>query len=283
MPSAALLGVKGGPAIAPGSSMPTSILLDVAGKKVLVDAGLGVCRGICDQGVALPEIDLILITHLHSDHYLELGPFFHTAWVAGLKTPIPVIGPTGLKAYWEGFQASMRFDIELRIEDEGRCDFAPLADIREISEGTVWDEDGLTVFAMRNLHPPIKETYALCIEGEGLKIVLSGDTAAIDEMIPFAEDAHLLVHEALLAKGIDALCESLGVPDGRLKKHLLRSHASAPDVGRIATAAKVGHLALNHMVPNMDPNFTAEDWTKAVRETWDGPLTIGTDGVKIEL
>ena len=91
--SVALLGVKGGPAIKPGSNMPCSNLVQIAGKNIVVDAGLGVCRGICDQGVELNEIDMIIITHLHSDHYLELGPLFHTAWTAGLNKPIKVIGP----------------------------------------------------------------------------------------------------------------------------------------------------------------------------------------------
>ena len=69
----ALLGVKGGPAIKPGSNMPTASLMRIGGKVILVDADLGVTRGICDQGVALTDLDLIVITHLHSDHYLELG------------------------------------------------------------------------------------------------------------------------------------------------------------------------------------------------------------------
>ena len=37
-----LLGVKGGPAIRPGSNMPTSTLIHINGKNLLVDAGLGV-------------------------------------------------------------------------------------------------------------------------------------------------------------------------------------------------------------------------------------------------
>ena len=34
----------------------------------------------------------IFISHLHSDHYLELGPLLHTAWTAGLKTKVTVYG-----------------------------------------------------------------------------------------------------------------------------------------------------------------------------------------------
>ena len=118
----ALLGTKGGPAIRPGSSMPTSNLYVLNDQKIVVDCGLGVTKGLVDQGIQLKDLSLIFITHLHSDHYLELGPMLHTAWTAGLKTPVVVYGPRGLLDYWLGFIASMKADIELRIEDEGRPD-----------------------------------------------------------------------------------------------------------------------------------------------------------------
>lgn len=279
----ALMGVKGGPAIKPGSNMPTSTLLQIGGKVILVDAGLGAARGICDQGVALTDLDLIVITHLHSDHYLELGPLLHTAWVAGLRRPIPIIGPKGLATYWAKFLASMDFDISLRIDDEGRCPLAPLADIREITEDVVEQQDGLTLRALRNQHPPITDSFALSFETPQKKIVLSGDTTYFDGMVDFARGANLLVHEVLLEDGVDALCASLGVTDDRLKQHLMRSHTAAPDVGRIARDAGVGHLALHHFVPGADPDLTPAKWEVAIRATWNGPLTLGTDGIRIDV
>ena len=94
----ALLGTKGGPAIRPGSSMPTSSLLCLNDHKIVVDCGLGVTRGLVDQGMQLKDLSVIFITHLHSDHYLELGPLIHTAWTAGLKSKVDVWGPGGLEA-----------------------------------------------------------------------------------------------------------------------------------------------------------------------------------------
>ena len=243
--------------------MPTSILVRVGGKNILVDAGLGVTRGICDQGMELKDIDLIIITHLHSDHYLEFGPFFHTAWVGGLKHSIPVIGPNGLNKCWAGFIASMSFDIDLRIEDEGRCDFASLADISVMSEGVIYEADGVKITTMLNEHPPIAESYALKIEAQGKTAVLSGDTTFMDQMVDFTKGADLLVHEVLLESGVDALCASLGVTDGRLKHHLMRSHTTAPDVGLIAKRAGVKALAVNHFVPGADPTITDANWIKA--------------------
>lgn len=281
MASITLLGVKGGPAIRPGSNLPTSTLVQMGGRTILVDAGLGASRGICDQGVALPEIDLVFVTHLHSDHYLELGPFFHTAWMAGLSRPVPVIGPSGLGHYWRHFVESMSFDIDLRIEDEGRTDFASLAELRTIGDGLVFSDDRLRVTAMRNVHPPIAESFALRLEADGKVLVLSGDTAFMPEMIDFARGADLLVHEAMLMAGVDALVKRVPNGDERLRRHLLRSHTPAEDCGRIATEAGVGALALNHFVPDGDPDFTETHWVAKVRETWAGPLHIGRDGMRI--
>jgi ribonuclease BN (tRNA processing enzyme) len=277
----ALLGVKGGPAIRPGSHMPVSMLLQMAGKNIVIDAGLGVARGICDQGIALTDIDLIVITHLHSDHYLELGPLLHTAWTAGLNRTIPVIGPTGLDAYWAGFQASMAFDIDLRIRDEGRCDFSSLADFHDIQD--VHQFDGFTLRTMRNVHPPIFDTFALRFDAAATSVVLSGDTAYMDEMARFATGADLLVHEAMLRDGVEALCARMINGDDRLRTHILRSHTDAADVGRIARDAGVKQLAINHLVPDGDPDFTDEHWEQAVRTHWNGPLLLGKDGMRIPL
>lgn len=277
----ALMGVKGGPAIRPGSHMPMSMLLRMAGKNIVIDAGLGVTRGICDQGVALTDIDLIVITHLHSDHYLELGPLFHTAWTAGLNRPIPVIGPKGLDTYWAGFQASMGFDIDLRIRDEGRCDFGSLADIHIIVEKH--DFGDIAMHTMRNVHPPITDTFALRFDGPTSSVVLSGDTAYMPQMAHFSKNADLLVHEAMLRDGVEALCKRMTNGDGRLRTHILNSHTDAADVGRIAQDAGVKQLALNHFVPDGDPDFTDQHWTDAVRSHWNGPLFLGKDGMTIAL
>ncbi len=279
MTSLRLMGVKGGPAIRPGSHMPTSNLLHMGGKRVLIDAGLGCTRGICDAGVPLTDIDAIIITHLHSDHYLELGPLFHTAWTAGLNRPVPVIGPAGLHTYWAGFLASMEADISLRIEDEGRCPLAPLAELSVLSDEAPFALGGITVTAMRNMHPPIHDSYALRFDANGQRIVISGDTAYMPEMVDFAAGADILVHEAMLVEGVEALVARMANGDARLRTHILRSHTSARDVGRVAQAAGVKQLALTHMVPDGDPDFTEDHWRAEVREHYKGRLHISADGL----
>ncbi len=115
----ALLGTKGGAAVRPGSAMPTSTLLRLGGHRVVVDCGLGVTRALVDQGVSLADLSRIFITHLHADHYLELGPLLHTAWLAGLATPVDVHGPAGLDRYWAGWLQAMADEITARFAGLG--------------------------------------------------------------------------------------------------------------------------------------------------------------------
>ena len=278
-----LLGTKGGPAIRPGSTNPTSNLLRLAGLEIVVDCGLGVTRGLVNQGMQLRDLQTIFITHLHSDHYLELGPLIHTAWTAGLKTPVTVYGPSGLERYWLQFIESMRDDINLRIADEGRPDLASLVRIHSLGEGNVVSTHGIAVTAMKNTHPPLIDTFALSFQTDNAKVVFSGDTAYMPALAEFAKGADLLIHEAMLGAALPALFARIGNGDQRLHDHWMRSHTLAEDAGKIATAAEVGALALNHLIPSDDPDYGFEHWQTAVSPTWNGPLHVASDGMKIPL
>ena len=279
----ALLGTKGGPSVRPGSTMPTSSLLCLDGRLIVIDCGLGVTRGLVDQGMRLESLSLIFITHLHSDHYLELGPLIHTAWTTGLKTPVVVYGPEGLADYWEAFLQSMAADIVLRVEDEGRKELRDLVEIRTIDAGDLHAEPQLTVTAMRVEHPPLVDCFALRFSGSGREVVMSADTAYLPALADFASGADLLVHEAMLGAALPALVARVGTDNDKLMKHLTRSHTTASDAARIAAAAGVGALALHHLIPSDDPDYTPDHWHEAVAPHWSGPFHLGRDGLRIEL
>lgn len=281
--SVALLGTKGGPAIRPGSSMPTSNLLCLNNSRIVVDCGLGVTKALVEQGMQLKELRLVFITHLHSDHYLELGPLIHTAWTAGLNNEVVVWGPDGLELYWKQFLASMRADIDLRITDEGRPVLEDLVKINTINEGQLVQHDSITVQAMRTKHPPLIDCFALAFETSQTKVVFSGDTAPLDSLTDFAKGADLLVHEAMLESALPALLKRVGNGSEKLMAHWLRSHTYAHDAARIATSAGVKALALNHLIPADDPAYTKAQWVDAVSSHWQGELHIGQDGMKIKL
>lgn len=277
-----LLGSKGGPAIRPGGPWPTSSLLQIGGRTLVVDCGLGVTRGLTDAGVALKALDLIVITHLHSDHVLELGPLIHTAWTAGLSEPVRVFGPAGTRAYWQGFLQSMSFDIEIRIVDEGRPDLRALVEVVEFSEGEIFSEYGLTLSALRVDHPPVTDCFALRFDRAEGSVVFSSDTAHFPPLADFSKGADILVHEAMLAEGVDRLVARTG-NGARLKEHLLASHSFAEQAAAIATAAGVGRLVLHHLIPADDPEISEAHWIAAARKNWAGALTIATDGLVVKI
>ena len=278
-----LLGTKGGPAIRPGSSMPTSNLFCLNGQQIVVDCGLGVTKGLVDQGMQLKDLSLIFISHLHSDHYLELGPLLHTAWTAGLQTPVTVYGPDGIFAYWDHFLASMKADIDLRIADEGRPDLRELVSFHVIDAGDVMLRDGVHVTAMRTVHPPLVDCFAFSFKTAATHVVFSGDTAPLPALTDFARGADLLIHEAMLEEALPALMARVGNGSEKLLQHMQRSHCCAHDAARLATDADVARLALNHLVPSDDPDYGPQNWEEAVADHWTGPLYIGHDGLRIDL
>lgn len=277
-----LLGTKGGPALRPGGPWPTSSLLELGGRRIVIDCGLGVTRGLVDAGIALKELDIVFVTHLHSDHVLELGPLLHTAWTAGLSTPVAVFGPAGTARYWDGFCSSMAYDLDTRIADEGRPDLRALVTVSEFAEGAVPAGGGITVSALRVDHPPVTECYALRFGHDGKSVVFSADTAYFPPLAEFARGADVLVHEAMLADGVDRLVARTG-NGSRLRQHLFASHTLAEEAGGIARRAEAGRLVLHHLIPADDPQVTEADWIAAARKNWQGPLTIGRDGLVVPL
>jgi ribonuclease BN (tRNA processing enzyme) len=275
-----LLGVKGGPAIRQGGAMPTASLLQLSDKNIVVDCAIGVSRSIVNAGVSLLDIDVIFITHLHSDHVLELGPLLYTAWTTGLNKTVQVYGPPGIEAYWDGFLNSMEFDQTIRIEDEGRTPIRNLVEFHIIGEGAVCEFGGITVTALRTEHPPVTDCFALRFDTNAKRVVFSADTRYFPPLAEFSYGADVLVHEAMLTAGIDTLVRRTAGAE-RLREHLLASHTAAEDVGKIALAAAVKILVLNHLVPADDPNFTDADWLGELSKHWTGDTKVGRDEMAV--
>ena len=139
---------------------PSANLIVYKSISIVIEAGFGVTFKLLDAGINLSMIKYIFITHHHSDHNLELGPLLYNLWINGLKEPIHVYAPVGLKSsffYWQ----SNQFDIETRIKDEGRSDIRELIISHEYSEGNLISNTDFEVTAMKNIHPPVIESYAL--------------------------------------------------------------------------------------------------------------------------
>ena len=277
-----LLGVKGGPAIRGYAPSPSANVLVWNDVPYVIDAGYGATFKMADAKVPLTALRTIFVTHLHSDHTLEVPTLAYNAWAIGLKTPVDVYGPAGVNELLDGFWLSQRFDIEIRMADEGRPDLRKLVTPHVVREGAVLERDGVRVTALRNHHPPIRESYAYRFDLGGKTVVFSGDTAYFPTLAEFSMGADILVHEVAYGPGLEALAARN--PNGAtLLEHLRASHTLAEDVGRIAQAAGVKTLVLNHFVPADDRSITDEIWANAVRTTFSGEIVVGRDGLDVPL
>ena len=284
-----LLGTKGGPSLrAEGASfLPTSSHLAMAGRSIIIVCGLGVTASMVKAGYPLTGLTDIFVTHCHSDHVLEFGALLHTAWTAGLDRPVSVFGPPEIATIWRQFCEMMRFDITIRMADEGRMPFAALAQINIIDAKTpdpirLVDDGGLTVSALRNDHPPVVDSYALRFDADGKSITFSGDTRYLPSLAGFAKNSDVLVHEAMLEKGLDHVLAKTKTGDDRLRNHLFAAHSFAEQAGQIAAAANAGHLVLNHLIPPERDICNDADWQAETGRSFDGRCSVGHDGMAIE-
>jgi ribonuclease BN (tRNA processing enzyme) len=277
------LGTKGGPRVTTGRSNPANVLL-VDGVPFVVDCGPGVTKRLVEAKVALPSVRYIFVTHMHSDHVLELGNLVYGGWAIGLNHEVDAFGPVGLDGLVRNYWESIKDDVEIRIPDEGKPDPRKLLKVKEIVEpGPVMATDKVKVTAFRTPHPPINEkNYAYKFETPKGVIVYACDTAYNPKLAEFAAGADLLIHEALYVPGVDAMTKRVKNA-AHLKEHLMASHTTTEDVGKIAAAAKVKKLVMTHLVPGDVPSITDEMWTEDVRKHYSGPIVVARDLMEIEL
>jgi ribonuclease BN (tRNA processing enzyme) len=275
------LGTKGGPRVGLGPSNPANLVM-VNGTPYVIDCGMGVSHQLIAAGIPLESIKYIFIGHHHSDHNLEYGNLVYNAWVTGLSTPIHSFGPKGLEAMTQTYWELNKFDIETRIEDEGRPDLRKLLIAKDITEdGVVLQTGDVKVTAFRTPHPPITDNFAYRFETPDGVIVFSSDTAYNPKLAEFAKGADVLVHEALFVPWVDRLVAR--VKNGAtLKKHLLDSHTTAEDVGRVADAAGVKLLVMSHLVPG-DLDVTDEQWLGEAKKTFKGRIIVARDLMELKL
>ena len=271
-----LLGTQGGPFIRSYKQTPSANLIVYKNVPFVIDTGYGVTFKLIDAGINLSTLRYIFITHHHSDHNLELGPLLYNAWISGLAEPIHVYAPTGLNALLNAYWESNRFDIDIRIKDEGRPDIRKLVINHEISEAVLISNSDFEISSLKNIHPPIEDSYAFKFKLGKKIIVFSGDTAFCPALADFAAGADYLIHEVMYGSAVDEMAKRR--PNAtKLIASIKSHHTSAEDVGRIAKAANVKNLVLNHFVPPDDKSLTDQVWIDAVRKTFSGNIIVGKD------
>jgi ribonuclease BN (tRNA processing enzyme) len=270
-----LLGTKGGPTPSRFRA-PASNLLVVDGAPFVIDCPDGVAQRLVSAGVALDRLSDIFITHHHSDHVAGLGALLDLAWGSGLRTPVTVYGPEPMARVLAAQLAANAVDVELRVAEEGRPPLAPLVAAREVTTGAILETPLVRVRCAPVDHYTVP-ARAYRFDTPDRSFVFSGDTRPSDSLIALARGADILVHEVMLVEALN------GISDGnapRLMDHLLRSHTTTEELGRVAAAAGVRTLVLSHLVPALSTISDAM-WTEGVRRHFHGEIIVGRDMMEI--
>ncbi len=69
-----------------------------AGLSLLVDCGSGVTQRLLAAHSSGRDVDAVFLTHLHSDHTVDLFQLIISSWHQGRDRPQAVIGPPGTRA-----------------------------------------------------------------------------------------------------------------------------------------------------------------------------------------
>jgi ribonuclease BN (tRNA processing enzyme) len=271
-----LLGTAGGPTPKPNRAAPAQAVV-VGDAVYVVDCGNGVARQMALARLRLGAIRAVFLTHHHSDHNADYGNLLLLAWAADLATPVATHGPPPLVQMTRDFLALNAEDIRTRMADEGRPPLAPLIVPHEHTRGGVIFEDAnVRVTAAVVDHPPVVPSFAYRFDCPDRSIVISGDTRPSTALVALARGADVLVHEVMHLPSLDALIAT--EPNAAtLREHLLASHTTTEQVGRIATEAGVATLVLSHFVPGGHPFVPDETWHDAVRPHFSGRLVVGRD------
>jgi ribonuclease BN (tRNA processing enzyme) len=275
-----LLGTAGGPTPKPNRAAPAQAVV-VGDATYVVDCGNGVARQMVLAGLQLGSIRGVFLTHHHSDHNADYGNLLLLGWGSDLDTRVDTYGPPPLQAMTRHFLELNEFDIRTRIADEGRPPLEPLIAPHEITAGgSVMEDDNVRVTAVLVDHPPVAPAFAYRFDCGDRSYVISGDTRPTPAMVELAAGADVLVHEVMHVPSIEALISR--EPNATtLREHLLASHTTTEQVGRLATEAGVKTLVLTHFVPGGYPFLADEVWHDAVRPYYSGNLIVGRDLLEV--
>ncbi len=275
-----LLGTGGGPRPNRMRNQNSQVLL-VDNVPYVIDCGNGVSRQLVFAGVPLKDLRHIFITHHHSDHNLEYGGLIYNAWASGFKGKIDSWGPPPLSKITKLFLEANEYDINIRIPDEGRPPLAPMITAHEFTKpGLVMQDDNVKVTAAVVNHPPVVPCFAYRFDTKDRSVVVSGDTTPWESLIELARGADLLIHEVISKPALARLIARVPNAD-RLLEHIVASHTTTDDVGKVAKRAGVKKLVLTHLVPSDDTSVTDEMWAGAARAQFDGEVVVGRDLLEV--
>jgi ribonuclease Z len=261
-----------------------STLVEAGDQKFLIDAGRGAPVRLWQVKVPPGRIDVLFLTHYHSDHTSGIPDLWLTGWLpppfGQRKTPFHVIGPTGAKVLMENLEKAYALDIKIRIEDEKLPPEGIAVRVEEFDkEGVVYEKSGVKVTAFEVNHgDAIKPAFGYRIDYKGHSTVISGDTRFNENVIKYSAGADLLIHEVAMAT--PALMQ---IP---AMQRIIAHHTTPREAGIVFDRAKPKLAVYSHIVlfgNERSAELSLNDLVAETRQTYRGPLEVGRDLTYFEI
>ncbi len=227
-----------GDAFGSGGRYNTCFHVTGKGANFLIDCGAFSLPALKRHGIARDDIDLVLITHFHGDHFAGLPFLLLDAQFTRRARPLTIAGPRGIETrlaqamealFENSSKTKQRFDLRVvALEPEVTASFGA---VKVTPFPVVHGESGGPFLAYR-------------IETEGRVIAYTADTEWTETLIPLGRDADLLIAEAYTydreVKNHLSL-KTLAAHLGAIKpKRLILTHMSDDMLARLDT---LGHEA----------------------------------------
>lgn len=224
-PSLRLTVLGASPAPTNPNGAGSGYLVRSSNERILVDCGPGVIGRLRAQ-VAVADLDAVVISHFHADHFIDLISLRYglkyARWRPGPKLPlyVPPKGDRLLARLGQVLDGDPRFF-------EGEMALVEYEPGQELRIGAI----GLRPLPVDHFVP----SFAMAIAAGGRRLTYSADAAPCPTLLEAARGAHLFLCEATLASGAEE------AKAGR------RGHMGADEAGILAREAGVQRLLLTHL------------------------------------
>jgi ribonuclease BN (tRNA processing enzyme) len=269
-----LLGT-GSPRPEPTRSGPaTAIVVDDTA--YLVDAGPGIVRRAAaafENGVAAlapAKLQMLFVTHLHSDHTVGYPDLIFTTWVQGRRGPLRAYGPAGLEEMTKHILLAWQGDIEIRTQ--GMEHRSPVnVEAHDVKPGEVYSDANIKVTAFPNAHGEWTSTFGYRFDAGGRTIVISGDTNPSPALIEQCRKCDVLIHEAYSEHYTPA-----DMPNWL--EYRAKYHTTTAQLAEIANKTQPGLLVMYHRgVGSRGNEISDEQYLAEVRRSYKGRVVVGHD------
>jgi ribonuclease BN (tRNA processing enzyme) len=210
-----------------GGRRQSAYLVRAPSGTILLDCGASTNIGLAVLGVERDEIDAVILSHFHADHFGGIPLFLLAALHRDARRkPLRIAGPPGVEARVRQVAAALGHPLE-------RQDWSFPIRFQELSTEAEAEAGPVAVRTFPTRHSPDSQPRGVRIRAGARNLVYSGDTGWFDELPARVDGADLF------------LCECTQL-DGSYEFHL-----SLEELGRRRREFDCGRLLLTHLGESM--------------------------------